>query len=723
MMLKKHGKIWMAAASMTSMIVMAFILSADEGMWPISEIQKLNLKAKGLEISPEEIYNPDGSSLIDGIVQVGGCSGSFVSPEGLILTNHHCAYGAVQAASSAEKDYVKEGFLARVRGEEIEAKGMTARITESYRDVSEQVLAAIKPEMDLAERTKAIEKRIKEIVAEVEKNNLGKRAEVAEMFIGKTYVLFVYTYLRDIRLVYVPPRSIGEFGGEEDNWMWPRHTGDFSFMRAYVGPDGSPADFSAKNVPYRPKRVIKIAPEGVRESDFVFILGYPGRTYRHQTSHYLAYEEEIRMPYVADWYAWQIDVMQKMGENDREVVIKHLSRIKGLSNTMKNYRGKLKGLKRLGLVERKRAEERRLQDYIESNDQLKKEYGHILGEIGNVYAQLQDRAAYELLMSDLNRSVNMLNFGYTLYEAALERQKADLERESAYMDRNYPLTVRRLKIAMQNYYEPTDKIIFKELLMRASMLPPSQRIKALDAVLGENFDEKSIDRFIEKAYAEKKITDEKALEDALDKSPEALKSFQSPFIRLAEALYPEYKELDETQKARRGALDQLYAELIDVKREFMAQDFVPDANRTLRLTFGTIRGYSPADAVHYQPITTLDGVIEKSTGEEPFDTPQKIFELFEAKDYGRFIHPDLDSVPVCILYDMDTTGGNSGSPVLNARGELVGINFDRAFEATINDYAWSEDYSRSIAVDIRYVLWVTQKYGEVDYLLKEIGVL
>lgn len=717
---KKHWKIGILAASL---IVITFVLFADEGMWPISEIHKLDLKAKGLEISPKEIYNPDGLSLIDGIVQVGGCSASFISPEGLIIINHHCAYGAVQAASSAEKDYVREGFLAPTRADEIEAKGMTARITDSYQDVSGQVLDAVKPDMDLAERTKAIEKRIKEIIADIEKTNPGKRAEVAEMFTGKTYVLFIYTYLRDIRLVYVPPRSIGEFGGEADNWMWPRHTGDFSFMRAYVATDGSPADFSEKNVPYQPKKVIKVAPEGVKEGDFVFILGYPGRTYRHQTSYYLAYEEDIRMPYVADWYAMQIDVMEKMGEHDRAVAIKHLSRIKGLSNTMKNYRGKLIGMKRLGLVERKQEEEKKLQQYIEANPERKAKYGRILDEIGDVYAELRSRAEYEMIMGYLNRSVNMLNFGYTLYEAALERQKEDIERESAYMDRNYPLTVRRLKLAMQNYYEPTDKVIFKELLMRASRLPKDHRIEALDSVLGENFDEKAIDIFIEKAYAEKKLKDEEALENALGKSPESLKSLSSPFIRLAEALYPEYKQLDEIEKARRGALDQLYAELIDIKREFLAQDFVPDANRTLRLTFGRIRGYSPADAVYYQPITTLDGVIEKSTGEEPFDTPKKIFELYEAKDFSRFAHEELNSVPTCILYDMDTTGGNSGSPVLNARGELVGVNFDRAFEATINDYAWSEDYSRSIAVDIRYVLWVTQKFGGVDYLLKEIGVL
>lgn len=696
---------------------------ADEGMWPISEIHKLDLRSKGLEVDPKEIYNPGGLSLFDGIVQVGGCSGSFVSPDGLILTNHHCAYRAVQAASTKEKDYIKDGFLAHNRSEEIQAKGITARITETYRDVSDEVLSVIEGGMDFAEQTRAIEKKIKEIVKEVETENPGKRAEVAEMFSGEKYVLFIYTYLKDIRLVYVPPRSIGEFGGEVDNWMWPRHTGDFSFMRAYVAPDGSPADYSLENVPFHPKKFIQIAPAGVNEEDFVFILGYPGRTYRHRTSHFLAFEEEVRMPYVADWYAWQISVMEEMGESDREVAIKHLSRIKGLSNTMKNYRGKLKGLKGLNLVEKKRNEEEALSKFIESDANRKVQYGDILEKIGKVYEERRKLAEYELILDYLRRSIDMIYFGYTAFEAAIELQKDDLERESAYMDRNFPLTKKRLQMTLRNYYEPTDKVVLKEMLMRAARLPKEHRIPAVDNIIKDDDPEKAIHDFIEEAYSRTKLGGENVLMDMLTKSPEELKEIKDPFLELAEALYPAYQNLKETQKARKGALDQLYPRLIDVKKQFLKKDFVPDANRTLRLTFGRIRGYEPADAVYCRPITTLDGVIEKSTGLEPFDTPSKIFDLFKAKDFGRFEHPELKSVPVCILYDMDTTGGNSGSPVLNARGELVGINFDRAFEATINDFAWSETYSRSIAVDIRYVLWVTQKFGEVEYLLEEMNVL
>lgn len=703
-------------------IFVSRILLAEEGMYPISEIHKLDLQAAGLAIDPQEIYNPNGTSLIDAIVKVGGCTGSFVSPKGLILTNHHCAFGAARAASDKEHDYIQNGFIARSPEEEIQAKGFTVRITESYRDISEEVLSAVRDTMDFAARTKAIEKKIKEIVVDIEKKHPGKRAEVAEMFIGKVYMLFIYTYLKDIRLVYFPPRSIGEYGGEVDNWMWPRHTGDFTFMRAYLAPNGSPAEYSPENVPYQPKKFLQVAPEGVNEEDFVFIFGYPGRTYRHQTSYFLAYEQEVRMPYVEQLYDWQITVMEKISEKNRSVAIKHLSRIKGLSNTMKNYRGKLKGLKRLKLVDKKRAEEEALQRFIEADPLRREKYGKLLDEIGKVYAELRKWAQHELLLDYLLRGVSMLRFGYTVYEAAHELQKPDIERESAYMERNFSRTKQFLGLALKSYYEPTDKTILKEMLVRAANLPEGQLIPAVDNLIKGNNPEKSIDEFIIKAYAKSRLNDEKFLMDALTKSPETVKKMKDPFVKLAEALYPTYQQLKENRRKRKGALDQLYARLIDVKKNYLKTEFIPDANRTLRLTYGRIRGYSPADGIYYFPITTVNGVIEKDTDMKPFNAPQKLFDLVRAKDFGQFRHSKLNSVPVAILYNTDTTGGNSGSPIMNAHGELVGINFDRAFEATINDFTWSEHYSRSIGVDIRYVLWVTQKFGGADYLLREMNV-
>jgi len=695
--------------------------ASDEGMYPLSELKKLDLRSKGLAIDPEDIFAPDRPSLIFAIVSV-GATGSFVSGDGLFVTNHHVAFGAVQAASTTQHDYLTNGFLARTRGEEIQAKGMTARITETFQDVSREVLSAVTPGLALADRTKAIEKRMKEIVADAEKKNPGKRAEVSEMFIGKTYVLFLYTYLKDIRIVYVPPRSIGEFGGETDNWMWPRHTGDFSFLRAYVGPDGSPADFGPKNVPFKPKRFLKVNPAGVKEGDFMFLLGYPGRTFRHYTASYLAYEESLRMPYVADWYGWQIALMEKMGEKDAGVALALASRIKGLANTMKNYQGKLKGMKKIGIVDRKKAEERDLQKYIEADAKRRAAFGDVLAGIDKVYVENRVRAEYEMVLEYLRSSVNLFNFGWTAVEAATELKKPDLERDAAYMDRNWAQTKQRLQLVQRNYHESTDKAIFKELLLRALRLKGSFRIKAVDDLFKADASENAVDAYIAKAYAASKLATEPALTDLLKKTPDEIRAAKDPFVELAAALYPAYQELKEAQKARKGALDTLFARLSDAKEAFLGKNFIPDANGTLRLTYGRIKGYSPADAVYYKPFTTLAGVLDKTTGQPPFNTPSKLFDLYKARDFGRFAHPDLKDVPVCMLYDADTTGGNSGSPVLNAKGELVGVNFDRTYDATINDYAWSEDYSRSIAVDIRYVLWVTQKFGGAGFLLEEMGI-
>ncbi len=695
---------------------------ADEGMYPISEIHKLNLQAKGLKITPQEVYNPDGTSLIDAIVQVGGCTGSFVSPDGLVLTNHHCAFGAVQAISTTDHDYITNGFLARTRADEVPARGYSIRITESYRDVSREVLNAVSEGMDVAERSKAIDKRMNELAEEAEKTHPGKRASVSEMFPGRSYVLFIYAYFRDVRLVYVPPRSVGEFGGENDNWIWPRHTGDFSFLRLYVGPDGSPAAYAPENVPYKPKKYLKVQPKGVDEGDFVFILGYPGRTYRHRTSHYLAYEEQYRMPYVANLYEWQIGVMEDMGRDDRALAIKFDSRIKGLANVMKNYRGKLQGMRRLHLVDKKRQEEQRLQAFIDADPSRKTTYGTVLQEIGGVYDEITAHAESDVVLSYLGSSSFLLGAATTLVTAADELAKPDVERMGAYMEKNYQRTKESLVRRLGDYYEPTDKIFLREFLLQAASLPTDQRIDAVDAIVNEGPKEQAVDTWIENAYRTTVFSNSERLAAALDDPTAAVKDLDDPFVRLAQGLKKDISALRDRRDRQDGALNRLYGLLVDVTEQWKKTAFIPDANSTLRLTYGYIKGYSPADATFYSPITTLSGVVEKTTGEEPFNTPEKILGLAEQKDYGQFVHPRLGDVPVALLYNLDTTGGNSGSPLINAWGELVGVNFDRAWEATINDYAWSESYSRSIAVDVRYVLWVTQKFGGADFLFDEMGI-
>ncbi|MDZ7362911.1 MAG: S46 family peptidase [candidate division KSB1 bacterium] len=698
----------------------------DEGMYPLSEIHKLNLKAKGFKIAPKDLYNPQGVSLVDAIVQVGGCTGSFVSNEGLILTNHHCAFGAVQAASTAEKDYLTNGFLSRHRPEEIPAKGYTCRITESYRDVSAEVLSAAQENMNFAERARAFEQKMKEIVAAEEAKAKDIRAEVAEMFAGKTYVLFIYRNIKDVRLVYVPPRSIGEFGGETDNWVWPRHTGDFSFMRAYVAKDGSTAEYSPDNVPYKPRRFLKIAPQGVNENDFVFILGYPGRTFRHQPAAFYEYHQKYFLPFHADWFAWQIDMMEAAGKDNSEVAIRLSSRIKGLANRMKNYRGKLQGFHRLDLLAKKRQEERELQAFIDSDVKRKAQYGAVLPEIDRIYGEIMAEANRNHILGQITGSSILLSAGYTAFKLSAQLQKDDLQREPAYMNRNLPALKSRLELAYADRNDKIDLLFLKEILRKAARLPDGQKINAVETIIKKSTAgaaDEAIDKFVEEAHANSRLRDAAFFKSLMTMKPEEIRRLNDPFIEFAAALEVDLEKNRETERGRQGALAKLFAQLIEVKQQWKQTEFIPDANGTLRLTFGRIRGYSPNDAVAYAPITTVAGVYQKNlSGHEDYIAPAGLLDLWRAKDFGRFKSEKLQDVPVAILYDTDTTGGNSGSPVLNANGELVGVNFDRAYEATINDYQWSTAYSRSIAVDIRYVLWVVQKFAGAGFLLQELGV-
>jgi hypothetical protein len=685
--------------------------TADEGMFPISEIGKLDLQSKGLKLTAEQIFNTDPSkpSLIDGICRVSGCTGSFVSPNGLIITNHHCAYRAIQAASSPENDYLKNGFIPKNLGEEIPATGYTVRVTESFVDVSEKVLEVAAPEMDFGMRSKAIEQRIKEIEKQAETDNVGKRAEVAEMFAGKTYVLFLYTYIKDVRLVFAPPSSIGKFGGDIDNWEWPRHTGDFSFMRAYVAPDGTSANYSPDNVPYKPKKFIQVSASGVNEGDFVMLLGYPGRTARHKTASFLEFEQKIRLPYIVDFYGQQIKTMEAAGANDRAVAIKLLSRIARLANNEKRSRGQLKGLVGANIVAKRRSEEAKLQAFIDAEPGLKKKYGMTLANLDAAYGELCKTAIEEANLRNIGLASQLMSFAYTVYDGAVERQKPDLERESAYMDRNFDQTIRRLRAAHKDIELTTDQRLLSQLLKR---IGPQQRAK-----LGlPEPDQLGV------LYDACKIKDPSILDEYLGMTVEQLQAVEDPFVKQVVRLYPEYKKLRAIGKLRAGQFDKLYGDLVTVKQKFKTESFVPDANATLRLTHGTVRGYAPADAIWMKPATTLSGVIAKTTGEDPFETPAKVIELFKKREFGNYAHPKLKDVPVAILYDTDTTGGNSGSPILNAQGELVGVNFDRAFEATINDFAWNTNYSRSIGVDIRYVLWVTDTVYRAKFLVKEMGL-
>lgn len=694
-------------------------LRAEEGMYPMSELAGLDLKSKGIELTPEQLFNPNGTSLVDGVCRVNGCTGSFVSPKGLIITNHHCAYGAIQKASTADNDYLLNGFMSESLGDEIPAPDYTVRVTEDYRDVSAEVLSVVTSEMTFLERTKAIEKQRKQLEAAAEKEHAGLRAEVAEMFAGKTYVLFLYTYLKDIRLVFAPPQSIGNFGGETDNWMWPRHTGDFSFMRAYTAPDGTSATYSPENVPFQPKRFIQVAPEGVEENDAVFLLGYPGRTARHKTASFLKYEQDVRLPMIVELYNWQIDVMKAAGDGNREVEIKHASRMRSLSNVEKRSRGQLKGLIRKRIVQTRSDAESKLQEFIALVPERNAKYGTLLGELDSVYAQMSREAELETLLRQLTTASRVASVGYFLYDSAVERQMPDLERESLYMDRNWQQSVGRIRTSLRDFHAPTDAMLLGGILDR---LRACEGVSSIDALKPLVQDEANVQQLAGDLIATTKLGDAQFVEDCLLKSPAELAEVDDPLLQFLIRLYPTYSSIREAGKTRDGQLGRLYGSLVAVKQEYLSTRFVPDANATLRFTVGSVRRYSPEDAVVKTPITTLSGVVDKTTGIAPFITPIEVIQKYNAQEFGRYRNERLGDVPVGILYDTDTTGGNSGSPIFNAKGQLVGVNFDRCFEATINDFAWDQSYSRSIGVDIRYVLWITEHVYGARHLISEMGI-
>jgi hypothetical protein len=700
--------------SLAVILMVAFCLGrdgtrAEEGMYPISQLGSLDLRSKGLELTADQIFNPQATCLLDGICRVNGCTGSFVSSQGLIITNHHCAFGAIQSASTPTQDLLSEGFHAPSREQEIPARGYTVRITEAYRDVSDQVLGAVTDRMNPLERAKAIERRRKEIEKEAEATAGGMRAEVAEMFSGKTYLLFLYTYLKDVRLVFAPPASIGNFGGEVDNWEWPRHTGDFSLMRAYVAPDGSSADYSPSNVPYQPKRSIRVQAQGVDEGDAVFLLGYPGRTARHKTASYMQYESQVRLPYIVDLYAWQMATMEETGKSDRGVAIQHASHLRNLGNVEKRARGQLKGLSRTGLVAKRMAEENELRSFIASSPDRKAQFATVLDEIDQVYQAMTQAAPIELPWDHLVLASRTLNIAFTLFDAASERAKPDLDREPNYMDRNFDQTVKGLMLQVEDLHLPTDTIVLQGMLQRlqsvASGMSGNHPFRSWLATVGQTASP-DLERIAKAVLSSTHLKDKTFVEKCLSMKPGELAASGDGALAMVAAFYPEYVRLRQLNKERTGQLDKAYAQLIDVKQQFLSKRFVPDANATLRLTIGRVQGYSPEPGLIRTPITTLRGVMEKTTGVDPFITPDIVQRKYRAREFGPYVHPRLQQVPVAILYSTDTTGGNSGSPVLNARGELVGVNFDRAFEATINDFAWDAGYSRSIGVDIRYCLWL-----------------
>jgi hypothetical protein len=715
--MKKRWR-WLILASI---LVLVFVARADEGMWMPHQMIDLNLKALGLKMDPGDLYKKDGTGLMSAVVNLGGGTGEFVSPDGLVLTNHHVAYGAVQRASSKEKDYITDGFLSRTRGEEIPAQGYQAGVLLGYEDVTAKVNAYFKPKMTPRQRYDAFDKAQKELTAAGEKAGKDLRCTLAAMYSGNAYYLYTFKQIRDVRLVYAPPQDLGNFGGETDNWMWPRHTCDFSFLRAYVGPDGTAADYSPSNVPYKPKVWLKVSLDGFKEGDFTFVMGYPGRTYRNYALAELKADQENmakRIKDVQDLIAFY----EAAGKADKEVEIRYAGLVKGLYNGLKNAQGKLEGYVKYDLVTKKAAQEKALLDWINADPARAKKYGGAAAALDAFQAKQKAFGARSELLNGVLGGSTILNQAYTIIRAVPELQKPDKDREQAFQERNLPRLKQGIQLAERGYVFMTDRELLKWTLKRLrSAHPDAAKWPVPLQGLAAGTDAEVAAR-VDAMYARTSLGDPaKRLED-LGLKPAQLAVIDDPFLKLAAAMEQELKGIREESKglSREGAdLKMTYeAAILEMKKG----TYPPDANGTIRFTYGPVLGYQPRDAVLYLPQTTVKGVVEKDTGVFPFKVPAKIKELWQAKDFGPYADARLGDVPACFLNTTNVTGGNSGSPTLNAKGEQIGIIFDMTYESVIGDYYIIPELQRSISVDIRYVLWVTDKFSGATQIVREMGL-
>ncbi len=704
--------------------------TAVEGMWPLDEMDDAvfeQMRDMGLELSKEDLYNPRGAGLAYAVVDLGGGTGSFVSPKGLILTNHHVAFTALQRASTGDPDhnYIEEGINALSYAEEIPAEGYRASVLMSIRDVTKEVLGAASEEMSGFERYDAIERRIKEIVAEAEKGR-DVECDVVEFYDGMQYKLFTSFTIKDVRLVYAPPRAIGNYGGDIDNWMWPRHTGDFSFFRAYVAPDGSSAEYAEENVPYKPSVFLPVSYKGVREGDFTMIIGFPGQTLRYRTSFSIDHHQNFNYPTRIKLFGDIIAILQEAAAGDPEVAVKVASLDATLNNAMKNYEGQLEGFKKARLYERKIQQEKEFSAWLDRNPDMKEKYGDILPRIGSLYDEYVKKTREK---SQITRFVGygsqMVRAASTLYRWSLEKAKEDLEREPGYQERDIPQLTQSLRMIEHSFDEKTDRKVLRYFMLRALELPSDQRIEAFDAWMarmpGEN-DETKIDALIDKLYGGTKLGSTEERVRMFELSHDELMQEGDSFIELIAELYPELEELKDRDKEFNGAITAIRPRLIEAYQLWKGGALYPDANGTIRLTYGTVQGYSPRDAVDYYYITSLSGMAEKYTGEEPFDAPKELLDLAAEKSGGRYIDKVIRDVPVDFLSTCDITGGNSGSPVLNARGEVIGTAFDGNWESISSDYLFNAKVTRAISVDARYVLFILERFSGAERLLDEMVI-
>lgn len=681
-----------------------FSAAADEGMWMLPYLQKMNakdMKARGCKLSAEEIYSMNNSSLKDAIVIFGGgCTGEIVSPDGLLFTNHHCGYGSIQALSSVEHDYLKNGFWAMSRAEEIPAPGLKVRFIRKIVDVTSDVLGAVPDIAGGEERSRLVAEYAEAVKSRFEAENPGMEISVKPFFGGNQFFAFVIEVFSDVRLVGTPPTSIGKFGGDTDNWMWPRHTGDFSIFRVYAGPDNKPADYAPENRPYKAEKFLKVSLNGYDEADFAMIMGFPGSTQRYMTSYEIDRMLEVENPQrIFIRGERQAILKEDMAASDK-VRIQYASKYAQSSNYWKNSIGMSRGIKRLDVKGRKQEQEAAFRAWAAKNTLPTEGYVDALDKIReSVEETLPSYASLQYLQEAFLRAVEILT--PARYSGSLKG--AELEKA--------------LKGFYKDYNMPTDRRVAKRMFRIVK-----ENCKELPSVYAEVIDKRfggDTDAYVDYLYDNSVFADEQRALVAVASGKE-LK--EDPAAVLSESIVGKMRELSKAQKEGR----QKYADghrlyIAGLMRMQPKKAWASDANFTIRLTYGRILPYNPADGIRYNYYTTLKGVMEKENPENPteFTVPAKLKELYAAKDFGRYANAKGE-LPTCFLADCDITGGNSGSPVLNAKGSLIGLAFDGNWEAMSGDVAFEPELQRTIAVDVRYVLFVIDKFAGAGWLLDEL---
>ncbi|MBN2329223.1 MAG: S46 family peptidase [Candidatus Omnitrophica bacterium] len=703
------------------------------GMWmphQIAETHADTLKQMGLEIDPKVFADPLEFPL-NAIVHLGGCSASFISPEGLVITNYHCVRGYLQFNSTAEQNLLEFGYLAHDPSEEIFA-GPTARVyvTTAVDDITDRMLDGIAGIEDDLDRYNELEKREKEITKEYEENNPNTRCEVARFYGGGKFYMTVRLEIKDVRLVYAPHRGIGEFGGDIDNWMWPRHTGDFALLRAYVGPDGKPAEYSPDNVPFQPKAFLKIAEEGLKPGDLTFVVGYPGSTERLSTALEIEDEIEWRLPYLIALFRKHMDLLDEVTKDSPDLEIKGAVLYAGLSNMEKKWNGTLDGARRKDLVNLTKNQEKDLLQWIGSDENRKDQYGHAIPAINALSKESQKTREADSALSYIGHGFlnPLVNAAVTIVRMAEERPKPDIDRDPDYQERNWQRLQQSQERLQRNYAREISQAVLELNFREALDLPKDKRPQVLIDIFGEGqisdeeihakttqlFEGTNLENLDERV----RLLNEASIEN-LQKSDDAL-------IQFALKLSPVLEEIKERRKRLSGAMVLVRPVYFQALEEFYRGKLAPDANGTIRISFGTVRGFRPQpDQGEYYPFTHVWEMAEKwakHRGEWPFDAPQSVIDVINKRTFGPYLFQDINAVPIDFLTDLDITNGNSGSATLNARAEFTGIAFDGNIEGVASDLVFLEDATRAIHTDVRYIKWVLDAVEQADWILREMGV-